>query len=198
VLIGDGDTARSQAEAGIELAREFAFPLVEGVARLVRTLTLPDEPATWTEIAESVQQIQFTGDGGTHNAPGLIALMVEAFDERGLRPLARNLLAAAFEQAEQNRDRNIRPFLHLLASRLAEDDESREREIETALELARSIGARNSELAASLQLARFWCEAGRRDEARAFLSPVVESFSEGFDRGDLLEATQLLEELAIS
>ncbi len=199
VLIGDGDTARSQAEAGIELAREFTFPLVEGIARLVRTLVLPDEPATWTEITESVQQIQSTGEGGTpHNAPGLIALMVEAFDERGLRPLARNLLAAAFEQAEQNRDRNIRPFLHLLASRLAEDDESREREIETALELARSIGARNSELAASLQLARFWCEAGRRDEARALLTPVVATFSEGFEHGDLLEATQLLEELAIS
>ena len=68
----------------------------------------------------------------------------------------------------------------------------------TALELARSIGARNVELAASLQLAQLWCEAGRRDEARAFLSPVVESFSEGFDRGDLFEATKLLEELATS
>ncbi|MGE4606786.1 MAG: hypothetical protein AAEJ52_08610, partial [Myxococcota bacterium] len=132
------------------------------------------------------------------NAPGLIALMVEAFEQRGLRPLARDLLAEAFEQAEQNRDRNIRPFLHLVASRLAEDDESCEREIETALELARSIGARNVELAASLQLAQLWCEAGRRDEARAFLSPVVESFSEGFDRGDLFKATKLLEELATS
>jgi hypothetical protein len=194
--MGDLDAARSQAEEGIELAREFAFPLVEGVARLVRTLTLPDEPATWTEIAESLQQVQSTGEGGTHYAPGLIALMVDAFDQRGLHPLAQDLLTAAFEQAEQNRDRNILPFLHLLASRFADDDESREHEIQTALELARSIGSRNGELAASLQLARLWCDADRRDEARALLSPVAESFSEGFDRGDLLEATQLLEELA--
>ena len=194
-LCGDLEFSRREAESALELAREFAFPLVEGIARFVRTLSLPSEPATWTEIGESIEQMSSPADGGSKAAPPFMVLMATSLEERGLHPTARELLAAAFEQARENGDRNLLPALHLLEARLAEDDESREREIQKALELARSIGLRSQELVAALQLARLWCEAGRPDEARALLAPVVESFSEGFDRGDLLEASRLLAEL---
>ena len=192
---GDIELSRPEAESALELAREFEFPLVEGVARFLRALSLPSEPATWSEILEAVQQMLSSADGESKAAPSFMVLLAASLEERGLHPLARELSATAFEQARENRDRNILPALHLLEARLAEDDESREREIQKALELARSIGLRSHELAAALQLARLWRDAGRSDEARALLAPVVESFSEGFGHGDLLEASRLLEEL---
>jgi predicted ATPase len=39
-------------------------------------------------------------------------------------------------------------------------------------------------------------EQGKRDEARALLSPIYGWFTEGFDTPDLQEAKALLEELA--
>jgi len=51
------------------------------------------------------------------------------------------------------------------------------------------------ELRATKGLARQWREAGRVDEARALLAPVLCSFTEGFDTRDLIDAKALLIEL---
>jgi predicted ATPase len=52
------------------------------------------------------------------------------------------------------------------------------------------------ELRAAKGLARLWREAGRVDEARALLAPVLSSFTEGVDTRDLLEGKAILDELA--
>lgn len=65
-----------------------------------------------------------------------------------------------------------------------------------ALEHARGQSARSLELRAAMSLARVLAEHGRRDEARDLLAAVYPGFTEGFQTGDLLEAKQLLEELA--
>ncbi len=44
-------------------------------------------------------------------------------------------------------------------------------------------------------LARLWQQQGKRDEARALLSPVYDWFTEGFDTQDLKDAKALLEAL---
>jgi predicted ATPase len=51
-------------------------------------------------------------------------------------------------------------------------------------------------LRASMSMARFWRDQGKRDEARELLAPVYGWFTEGFDTHDLKEAKALLDELA--
>ena len=61
-----------------------------------------------------------------------------------------------------------------------------------ALDIARRQSAKFWELRAAIDLARFWCEQGKRGEARQLLSPVYGWFTEGFDTEVLKEAKSLL------
>ena len=47
-----------------------------------------------------------------------------------------------------------------------------------------------------MNLARFWRDQGRCDEARDLLAAVYGWFSEGFDTRDLKDASVLLDELS--
>ena len=47
-----------------------------------------------------------------------------------------------------------------------------------------------------MSLSRLWQQQDQQAEARALLAPIYGWFTEGFDTADLLEAKQLLEELA--
>ena len=47
-----------------------------------------------------------------------------------------------------------------------------------------------------MSLARLWRDQGKVQQSRELLAPVYGWFTEGFDTGDLKEATALLNELA--
>jgi predicted ATPase len=65
-----------------------------------------------------------------------------------------------------------------------------------ALDIARQQQAKSWELQAAMSLSRLWQQHGKRDEARALLTPIYGWFTEGFDTADLQEAKALLEELS--
>jgi predicted ATPase len=65
-----------------------------------------------------------------------------------------------------------------------------------ALQVAHSQGSKSLELRAATSLARLLREQGRIAEGEAVLGEVYDWFTEGFDTFDLLEARELLEELA--
>jgi predicted ATPase len=65
-----------------------------------------------------------------------------------------------------------------------------------ALSIAQEQEAKLWELRASVSLARLRRDQGSRAEARGFLAPVYDWFTEGFDTQDLKEAKALLDELA--
>jgi hypothetical protein len=69
--------------------------------------------------------------------------------------------------------------------------ESRARE----LAVARAQQAKSWELRAAMNMARLWCDQGKREEARDLLAPVYGWFTEGFDTLDLKEAKALLDGL---
>jgi predicted ATPase len=77
---------------------------------------------------------------------------------------------------------------------------TRQREAEAsfqqALAVARQQEAKSWELRAATSLARLWQRQDKRDEARALLAPIYGWFTEGFDTAALLEAKDLLAELA--
>jgi len=64
-----------------------------------------------------------------------------------------------------------------------------------ALEIARSQGTKMIELRAATSLSHLLAEQGEPDRARAILSPVYESFTEGFGYRQLREARALLAQL---
>lgn len=65
----------------------------------------------------------------------------------------------------------------------------------SAIETARTQGARSYELRAVMDLCRLWQSQGKAKEAHRMLSETYGWFSEGFDTGDLREARGLLEQL---
>ena len=83
---------------------------------------------------------------------------------------------------------------------LAKDPEASREKIEAhfndALQLARDQKAKSLELRTAVSFARFADEHGARDSALEILSPIYESFTEGFDTPDLKESKALLEELS--
>jgi predicted ATPase len=62
-----------------------------------------------------------------------------------------------------------------------------------SLDLARSMQALSWELRAATSLARCCSVQGRRDEAVALLTDVLERYTEGFDTLDVRQARQLLQ-----
>ena len=66
--------------------------------------------------------------------------------------------------------------------------------LQRALDVAHRQEAK--ELRAAMSLSRLWQQQDQQAEARALLAPIYGWFTEGFDTADLLEAKQLLEELA--
>ena len=70
-----------------------------------------------------------------------------------------------------------------------------ERDFCQAIELAKNIGAKSSELRATSSLARLLHGQGRRRQARMMLSAIYNWFTEGFDTAAFREATFLLEQL---
>jgi predicted ATPase len=64
-----------------------------------------------------------------------------------------------------------------------------------AIEVARRQVAKSWELRAALSLSRLWLQQGKREEARALLTPLYGWFTEGFETADLQEARALLQEL---
>ncbi|EIG63560.1 AAA family ATPase [Bradyrhizobium sp. WSM1253] len=158
---------RGAPEGGIELMRD-------ALAKLVATEQKVEHPYKRSILAEICLQAGRWSEAEEQLGEGL--RLVRATDER-------------WYEAE----------LHRLAAELAlaeGDKVNAEVKFRRALTLATAQSARMWELRAAKGLARLWREAGKIDEARALLAPVLGSFTEGFDTRDLIEGRALLDELA--
>ena len=65
-----------------------------------------------------------------------------------------------------------------------------------AIATAQRQQSKGWELRATMSLARLWQRQGRRDEARAALAAVFDTYTEGFTTPDLVDAAALLKALA--
>ena len=87
-----------------------------------------------------------------------------------------------------------------MALRAEGDLAAREQEAEShfhaAIAIARQQQARSWELRAAVSLARLWDAQGKRESALQQLHAVYGWFTEGFDTRDLMEAKELLDNLA--
>lgn len=122
--------------------------------------------------------------------------------------MAAGRLSEAYEVARRRLDfaargaeRFFEPEIYRMQALILEKDPGAIRgEIETrfneALQLARDQKAKSLELRAAVSVGRIAAEHGARESALALLSPIYNSFTEGFDTPNLKEAKSLLEELS--
>ncbi len=195
-------TASEQRERAAELmafGEKHGFPFFLGLARTFHAAArvAAGEPQAVADLLPGLTQSG--GTGSRAGAPGLLSLVGEAYLAVGRHSEAHGAVEGGLALAAQTGQAHFDADLHRLRGEIVLATGSTPAEAEAhfqrALEIARSQEARSFELRAAIRLARLWQDQGKPAEARTLLQPVYDWFSEGFDTGDLKDATALLEEL---
>jgi predicted ATPase len=138
--------------------------------------------------------------GSRLHVPQRLASVAQSFMAADQPETASELLAEAFQAAEQIGERFYESELHRLKGELLlvlyrgrQDDAVTC--FQQALTIARTQDARLLELRAATSLARLWFQQDRQRDAGALLAPAYRWFSEGFDVPDLQAAKALLDPL---
>jgi predicted ATPase len=143
----------------------------------------------------------FRATGAEVRIPTYLGMLGEAYTQSARFEDAHQALDGGLAVAEKNDDRCHEAELHRLKGELllAESPDQTavaEECFRRAVATARRQGSKGWELRATMSLARLWQRLGRRDEARAALAAVYDTYTEGFTTPDLVEAGALLEALA--
>ncbi len=187
--------AQERADEAIALAEELGFPLHVGLARSTRGWTRGGDEAV-AEIQQGLAELARIGTGVA--APGLLAMLAEAFWKVGRHDDALDALGLGVARAQETGAHHFDAEHHRLRAEILLQqggDDDAERCLRRALEIAREREEKSHELRAATSLGRLLRDQGRRDEARALLAPVYDWFTEGFDTADLKDAKALLDEL---
>jgi hypothetical protein len=195
---GDLAATRRSADEQIRIAEQHGHPLLEGVGRIVRALTLEGDGPFFDELLRGAGLFEGSAGGAKQGGVLVLAMVAGSTLTRGHRELARQQVDQAFELAEQSQERSALPALHLLAAELAEDDDARETSLEHSLESARAMSALSQELAAAVALARHWHATSRSNDALRLLAPIDARAREGEGTRSTEAATALLAELRAS
>ncbi len=148
---------------------------------------------------------EFTDRPETRKLPRYMVLLGELASALALHGDFEDATAAiteALARAEQSEERWYLPELLHIQGRIAvlaggsDALASAERSFLAAIECARSQQVLSFELRASISLARLRASDGRARLARDELAPVFLRFTEGHRTADLIEARQLLDEMA--
>jgi predicted ATPase len=190
---------REQAAETMSLCEAQGFPFFLGLARTCHAAArvAAGEPEAVSDLLPGLAQSG--GTGSRAGAPGLFAILGDAYIGAGQLPEARGAieggLALASETGQPVFDAGLHRLLGEIA--LAEGGAPAEAEVlfQRALDTAHSQEARSFELKAGTSLARLWRDQGKRAEARNLLAPVYDGFTEGFDTKALKDAKMLLDEL---
>jgi hypothetical protein len=130
-----------------------------------------------------------------------LSLVAEAYARLGESDRSEELIREALQTCARSRGFFYESELHRLSGDLAlrrpglRPRLDAENCYERASRIARAQGARLLELRAANSLARLWLDQNQHAGARHLLAPLYESFAQGCDTGDLIEAKALLEKL---
>lgn len=129
-----------------------------------------------------------------------LGLLVEALAQSGQLGEGLSTADEALELAVSNKDRYYEAELYRLKGELLRvtDPISAKVCFDRSLAIAQEQKAKSWELRTALSLARFDQSRSKQKEARALLTQIYGTFTEGFATADLLEAKALLNELSDS
>jgi len=120
--------------------------------------------------------------------------IVQVYVRAGRRERALQAIVEAIAFADASDERLWEAELHRLRGELLKgtDRAEAERSFATAIDVARSQGAKSFELRAAMSLHGVATGARKRRHTRDVLQRLYESFTEGFETGDLVEARSIL------
>lgn len=194
------DRVEAAAREGLRFAEEKSLALWHAFAQIHLGWALSQQgtAAGIDEIEAGLQQAQRIGIGRFAHFHQSIA--AQACSRAGRHDEALARIAKAFEALAYGRDVAFAAELHrtragLLLRADARRCDAAEEDLRCALAIAHQQQALSLQLRAARDLASLWAERGERQQAADLLGPIYESFSEGFDTPDLLEAKALLDAL---
>ncbi|MGY8994892.1 MAG: AAA family ATPase [Alphaproteobacteria bacterium] len=198
---GDNQTASQWAESLKSLAEDHAMDLALAQVAIFRgwgRAQHGDLDDGLGELRHGLARFKAVGMG--LSVEPVKALLAQLLIKTGEFDEAEAELLEAFELAEAKGVHLWKPELHrvmasLVRSRSPNSIDHATKELETSIEIARGQGNRVFELKACMSLAELLADQGHRSEAIAQLSPVVNSFTEGFDMPWLMQAGCLLERI---
>ncbi|EEA04560.1 adenylate/guanylate cyclase [Burkholderia sp. H160] len=207
----EASLVRERAEAVIAVATEQGFPYWLAHGTIFRGWA-QTEPVSLqdgiTLLCEGLNAEQSAG-GEEHLSSYFLAILADCQWRTGDREGALRSIEEAMAIVDATGEHYYEAELHRLKGAILLDAMSNDElapacrdEVQAcflrAIAVARAQGARSLELRAASSLARLWQRAGRTGEARRVLSEVFDTFAEGFDTSDWLEARELLNALASS
>jgi hypothetical protein len=178
--------------ANLEIER---IPLWSPVARFYAAVVrdLGGERDAVRDMRESIEQLihsRFVARIGLY-----LGILAEALLNQNRSREANEVITTALQYQERQNERWCRPELQRVqAAILRRTGYTFEAELllNRALTEAHTMQASSFELRIAVDLATAHLEAGRGNEAIRVLTPVYDSFSEGFATQDLVAASQLL------
>lgn len=200
-LCGERERVIERADEGIRLAAELGYPFLEVFGILWRSwnegLAGDAEAAAAALATFDAAMARLATMGVRYHHGQLLARRARLLLATGQESAAQLAMAEALAHTEASGIRSIAPDVILAEGEvlLAHGGEQRalaRAAFQTALDLARSQGARSWQLRAASALARLAAEDEGPAAARALLAPVLAGFSEGHDTADLREASTLL------
>lgn len=184
-----------------EQARRHGFDVRRPVVKFYRAaLTCAQSDGPAREVIHDLDRAiaDFHHTGHLARLPFYMSVLAGFQAEQGYLSEARSTIAEAVEQAIAKNDRWCLPeVLRVQGAVLFAEGQLEEAEAQLvkSMTLARDLAASSWLLRTANDLARFWRNNGRSDDAYQMLRPIYNNFSEGFETRDLVIAADLLASL---
>ena len=196
----ESEMALTRAEAAVALSNKEGLPLWAGIGSVNMACAMVQTDQDAKAIALLQHASKAVAAIGSRLSPLHIGALAQAYGKTGRVEEGLNLLTMVIAGVRAASDAIDEPWLFNLKGELflnqdPPDAKEAENCFRTSIELAQRIGAKSTELRASIGLARLLVKQQRRKEARAMLAEIYGWFIEGFDTPDLKDARSLLEEL---
>jgi predicted ATPase len=196
-----GTEVQARGEEEMAVATEQGFPFWHALGTLHKGAGMLLQGRREESLALLLKGFAaFRATGAEVRVPSYLGLLGNACTQLARFEDAHRVLDEGLAVAEKNDDRCHEAELHRLKGELLlteSPDRLSDAEVyfRRAIETARHQQSKGWELRATQSLARLWQRQGRRGDARAALTAVYETYTEGFTTPDLVDAKGLLESL---
>jgi predicted ATPase/DNA-binding winged helix-turn-helix (wHTH) protein len=204
--------AQERAEAAIAIAAEHGLVVYQAYAMITRGWALIEQGHQEQAIEQMRQGVAaHQATGAEIGRPRSMALLAQALDKSNQTSEGLNVLEEALAVASRSGELYYQAELYrlkgeLLLKQLSAEGKSSQPEnadsialaetcFEESLKIAQQQQAKSWQLRAVMSMVRLSKNQPRREAAYRLLTQVYDSFTEGFDTPDLLDARALLQEL---
>ncbi|MGE5224843.1 MAG: ATP-binding protein, partial [Omnitrophica WOR_2 bacterium] len=192
---------RKAAEETIAISRDIGAAVFLAAGNVLMGWVLAEQGQFAEAVPQQQQALTTLGMIGAElGRIQQIPLLLDTYAKAGRAAEGLALVEEALKEASAAEYRMVEPDLLRCKGELLLVNGNPAVEAEAyflkSIEMARNMEAKSWELRAALSLCRLWQRQGKSTDAYPLLSSIYNWFTEGFDTLDLIEARQLLDELA--